>query len=106
MPMTRTVAPRVMGRVIMKMSAAASGLIAPSSMLRPRTMATKTTRHTQAIAMTLEIRFVAGISQPLFSRFLIGRTDRHQQNTLFKYTAAHLIPSWSTTVTLTAQGPV
>ena len=106
MPMTRTVAPRVMGRVIMKMSATASGLIAPSSMLRPRTMATKTTRHTQAIAMIFETRFVAGISQPLFSRFLIGRTDRHQQNTLFKYTAAHLIPGWSTTVTLTAQGPV
>ena len=49
MPMTRTVAPRVKGSVIMKVNATASGWTMPSSMLKPRTTMTKASRHAHTI---------------------------------------------------------
>ena len=56
--MTSKVAPKVKGRVIMKVSIMASGLMPTNSRLKPRTMTTKASRHTQPIAAYLETRLV------------------------------------------------
>ena len=56
--MTRPVNPRVKGRVIMKVNATASGWTLPNGRLAARTMTTKASRHSQAIAAYFDTHFV------------------------------------------------